>query len=104
MQFDWLIPLSLGIAAVAAAIVVINKATKWVTSIIKKLNEFLEDWRGEDARPGYSRKLGMPERLEKIEQRLHRVEGQLVPNGGDSLRDKVDQIVDKIGTDPDKNV
>jgi hypothetical protein len=43
------------------------------------------DWYGEAARPGYDRRPGIPERLQKIE-------AQLKPNGGASARDAITRV------------
>lgn len=106
---DWVLPAAGGVIVIGGAVVLITKGFKWVFSTIRKVNEFLEDWRGEDARPGHARRLGVPERLESIETRLVRVEGQVnkvkgqvESNGGSSLRDAVDRIERHTVTDQDK--
>ncbi|MFC7791440.1 hypothetical protein [Streptomyces cinereoruber] len=57
----------------------------------KRMNEFMDDWYGEQSRPGVAERPGMMERVSEIEGRLKRVEHELYPNSGSSLRDAVDQ-------------
>jgi hypothetical protein len=54
-----------------------------------RLSHFLDDWFGEDARPGFTRKPGVPERLAEVES-------QLKANGGASLRDAVNRIEARV--------
>jgi hypothetical protein len=50
----------------------------------KKVGQFLDDWAGEEERPGVPAKRGVMQRLADIEHELH-------PNSGGSLRDAVDR-------------
>lgn len=106
---DWVLPVAGGVIVIGGAIAALGKGGRWVFSTLRKVNEFLEDWRGEDARPGHARRSGVPERLESIETRLTNVEskvnqvkGQMERNGGSSLRDAVDRIERHTVTDTDK--
>lgn len=53
--------------------------------VIKRLNHFLDDVMGEEARPGVPARPGLMERV-------MRVEHELFPNSGASLRDQTDRI------------
>lgn len=44
-----------------------------------------DDWKGEPARPGVRGRLGVMERLDRIEKELQ-------PNGGSSMRDAVNRV------------
>lgn|SRR5574341_1680439 len=81
---------------VGAAVAVIIKAVKWMVSTLKKINEFLEDWRGEDERPGYPRRKGVLERLVDLEREMNKVVHEVQPNSGNSLKDKVNRIEDHV--------
>jgi hypothetical protein len=59
------------------------------------VREFLEDWRGEEARPGYHKRPGVMERLVSLEEHMHGVTHELKPNSGLSLRDAVDRIEER---------
>lgn len=65
------------------------KVIKYVVTLLKKTGMFLDDWNGEPARPGVPVRLG-------ILERLSRVEGQLTTNGGQSLKDQTDRIERKL--------
>lgn len=56
---------------------------KNVAPFFHKVRLFLEDWNGEEARPGVPRRPGMNERLTNVEK-------ELKPNGGKSVYDKVE--------------
>ncbi|GAA2948038.1 hypothetical protein ACFPN0_15370 [Kitasatospora cinereorecta] len=56
-----------------------------------RMNQFMDDWYGEPARPGMEERPGLMQRVMVIEGRLMRVEHELYPNSGGSLRDAVDQ-------------
>ncbi|WP_434593219.1 hypothetical protein [Streptomyces sp. A5-4] len=56
-----------------------------------RMNTFMDDWYGEPSRPGVVERPGMMQRVSVMEDRLRRVEHELYPNSGDSLRDAVDQ-------------
>ena len=53
--------------------------------VIKRLNHFLDDVMGEEARPGVPARPGLMERV-------MRVEHELFPNSGASLRDQTNRI------------
>jgi hypothetical protein len=66
-----------------------------VRSVMKRWEEFLVDWSGEDSRPGRDRRPGVMERLNEID-------GQLKKNGGASVKDAVDRIEIHVGEIHDK--
>jgi hypothetical protein len=57
----------------------------------RRVDQFMDDWYGESARPGVPARPSMMERVSGIETRLGRVEHELHPNDGASLRDAVDR-------------
>lgn len=88
----WWLAAAGAITAVGAAISVLTRGVKWMLKTWRKLGDFLEDWNGEEARPGHARQPGIPERLSTLEADLAAVKAQVSPNGGGSLLDKVDKI------------
>ncbi|WP_289975148.1 hypothetical protein [Streptomyces sp. SRF1] len=62
----------------------------------RRVNEFMDDWAGEEARPGVPGRPGVMERVSAIEGRLQRVEHELYPNSGGSLRDAVDLANERL--------
>lgn len=56
-----------------------------------RMNEFMDDWYGEPARAGVPARPGVLERVAGMESRLGRMEHELHPNAGGSLRDAVDE-------------
>jgi hypothetical protein len=62
-----------------------------VARIGRRVDDFMDDWYGEPERPGVPARPGLMERVGGIEDRLGRVEHELHPNDGGSLRDAVDQ-------------
>jgi len=53
------------------------------------LDDFLDDWRGEPARPGVPGRAGVMERLASIEH-------EVVTNNGSSLKDAVKRVEEKL--------
>ena len=108
--WQWILAAAGGIVVLAAALASIAKLIGVVDRGMKRANQFLDDWGGEPARPGYAARPGMPERLERIETsqarteiRLDNVEAQLTPANGavsGTLRDTVDRIEQTV-TPPD---
>lgn len=80
--------------ALAGLAVLVGRVVRWMLRTLRKISDFLDDWRGEPPRPGYPGRPGVPERLARIE-------AQLWPNGGSSLHDKVNQIRQQVVDEPD---
>jgi hypothetical protein len=78
----------------AGLAVLVGRVVRWMLRTLRKISDFLDDWRGEPPRPGYPGRPGVPERLARIE-------AQLWPNGGSSLHDKVNQIRRQVVDEPD---
>ncbi|MEU3456895.1 hypothetical protein ABZ671_25335 [Micromonospora sp. NPDC006766] len=53
-------------------------------------DEFRQDWYGTPARPGRDAVPGVPERLRRIETELH-------PNSGGTLRDAINRVEARLG-------
>ena len=67
------------------AIVVVIGVIKKGWPLLKKLSDFLDDVAGEPARTGVPARAGLMERVQRIEH-------ELFPNSGKSLRDQTDRI------------
>lgn len=73
------------------------KAVRGTLRLGGKIEQFIDDWNGEEERPGVPARPGVMERvggiedrMTGIEDRVARVEEQMNPNHGSSLRDAVD--------------
>lgn len=74
--------------------------------LIRVMAQFRDDWQGEPERPGYDRRPGMAERTQATErttaelaghvaslaETMAQIQGELIANGGGSLRDQVRRI------------
>lgn len=63
---------------------------------VRGVTDLVDDWRGEPARPGVAARPGVMARLESMDGRLTRIEAELHPNGGATVRDAVNRIERKI--------
>ncbi|MFJ7523968.1 hypothetical protein ACIQ1S_03500 [Streptomyces griseus] len=89
---DALVLWSGALVAVSGGLALAWRATRSVRRIGGKVENFVDDWQGTDPRPGVPARLGVMSRLGAIEDRLARVEHELHPNSGSSLRDAVDRV------------
>lgn len=77
--------------------------TRPMRRFAKSGEQFLEDWHGVPERPGFDAIPGVPERLRMLERNaqedrelLKRIDHELHPNSGGSLRDQVNKARDDI--------
>ena len=110
--FEILIMTGAVIAAVTGIIVFSMKIAKG----LKRIVHFLDDYNGEEARPGVPERLGMSARISQLEdcvsssrtelgqldKKVTFIEKELHPNHGTSMRDKVDRIVLRLDTVEEK--
>lgn len=68
------------------------KVIRFVVRLLKKTADFLDDWQGEVARPGYQARPGVLERISRLETAQLDLNAQMHTNGGLSLRDQTDRI------------
>lgn len=87
------------IAAVGAAGAVLFRWGRNVRRASRRLGQVLTDWTGEPGRagvpprPGVMERLGaIDERLSALDQRVGKIEHEVHPNSGSSLRDAVDRV------------
>lgn len=80
---------------IPAATYIIRKVRALAPFTDPRFRHFLDDWFGEEGRPGVDPRPGAMERFKSIEDRLETVEGdtkQLQRNGGSHLRDAIDRL------------
>ena len=110
--FEILMMTGATLAAVTGIIVFSMKIAKG----LKRIVHFLDDYNGEEARPGIPERLGMSARISQLEdcvsssrtelgqldKKVTFIEKELHPNHGTSMRDKVDRIVLRLDTVEEK--
>lgn len=108
---NWLIAENIiAIAALLTAATVIIVASIKTSKFIKKVVHFFDDFLGEEERPGVEARPGFSERMSQMEQKLEkgnekfsiienkldRIDYELRPNSGTSLRDAVNRIEKRL--------
>ena len=83
---------SLAAVAIAGALALAWRVIRGVVRIFRRLDDVADDWQGVPARPGVPEQPGVMARLDQIEGRVSRIEHELQPNSGQSLRDAVDRV------------
>lgn len=77
MSADVWVLVGLVTAALVGVAEVIRRIVWPAVRCVKRLDAFLDDWNGEDARPGSPRRPGIPERLSVLEGRSQATETRL---------------------------
>lgn len=80
---------SVTLGAIAGGAALLWRLTRGARRVIGRLEDFADDWHGVPARPGVPERPGVMARLDRIEHELH-------PNSGSSLRDAVNRIEDVL--------
>lgn len=84
------------IAATITAIGVIGVGLYKVTKLVKRFIHFLDDYFGEEPRPGFDGRPGMQERLRFMEQEIACISFEMRPNHGTSIKDAVGRIEERL--------
>ncbi|WP_439082045.1 hypothetical protein [Streptomyces sp. WL006] len=84
------------VSVVATLGTVAWRAARGAIRLGRRVDHFMDDWTGEEERPGVPARPGVIERVSGIEERLSRVEHELYPNSGGSLRDAVDLANERL--------
>jgi len=92
MTNDFLMMLAATITAIGVISVGIYKTTK----LIKRFIHFLDDYFGEEARPGFDGRPGMQERLRFMEEEIACISFEMRPNHGTSIKDAVGRIEERL--------
>lgn len=81
------------LAGIAAGLGAVGLFLKWIWSTVrppvKSHLQFLEDWHGEDARPGVPAKPGMMVRVQNLEDVVEHLKAEVTLNHGGSMKDQV---------------
>jgi len=105
-----LVEILITVAAVLAAVTGIIVFSRKLGGVVKKIVHFLDDFNGEEERPGVPARPAMSARIAQLEEcmnnshrqmedmnkKLEFIEKELHPNHGSSMRDKVDNIVSRL--------
>ena len=89
---ELLMMLAATVTAIGVIIVGVYKATK----LVKRFIHFLDDYFGEEKRPGFDGRPGMQERMRIIEQELKCVSYEMRPNSGTSIKDAINRIEKRL--------
>ena len=84
------------LAATVTAIGVIAVGIRKTTLLVKRFIHFLDDYFGEEERPGFPGRPGMQERMRIIEQELKCVSYEMRPNSGTSIKDAIARIEKRL--------
>jgi hypothetical protein len=84
------------LAATVTAIGVIAVGIRKTTLLVKRFIHFLDDYFGEEERPGFAGRPGMQERMRIIEEELKCVSYEMRPNSGTSIKDAIARIEKRL--------
>ena len=84
------------LAATVTAIGVIGVGLHKATKLVKRFIHFLDDYFGEEERPGFEGRPGMQERLKFMEEEIACISFEMRPNHGTSIKDAVKRIEDRL--------
>jgi hypothetical protein len=84
------------LAATVTAIGVIGVGLHKATKLTKRFIHFLDDYFGEEERPGFPGRPGMQERLRMLEFELQTISYEMKPNSGTSMKDAVNRIEKRL--------
>ena len=84
------------IGAIVTSLTAIGIATKKLLFLVKRFIHFLDDYFGEEARPGFEGRPGMQERLHKMEDELACISFEMRPNHGTSIKDAINRIEKRL--------
>ena len=84
------------VAATVTAITIIFVAIKKTTAVVKRFIHFLDDYFGEEERPGFPGRPGMQERLRVMEEDMKTIAYEMKPNSGTSIKDAINRIEKRL--------
>jgi hypothetical protein len=92
-----------GVISIIGAVIA---CARWTYRQVCSLQDLLEDWHGEEARPGVQGRLGVMERLDRIEKTVNSAAFNSRPNHGTSAYDEhtrlLKEILDRIDNGKDR--
>jgi len=86
----------LSIAGTLGGLTVIIVSGFKMSKLLKRFIHFLDDYFGEEARPGFAGRPGMQERLRKIEEDVDHISYEMKPNSGSSIKDAINRIEQRL--------
>ena len=84
------------LAATVTAIGVIGVGIHKTIKLVKRFIHFLDDYFGEEERPGFEGRPGMQERLKFMEEEIACISFEMRPNHGTSIKDAVERIEKRL--------
>jgi hypothetical protein len=84
------------LAATVTAIGVIGVGVHKATKLTKRFIHFLDDYFGEEERPGFEGRPGLQERLRFMEEEIACISFEMRPNHGTSIKDAVARIEKRL--------
>ena len=84
------------LAATVAAVTVVGVGVHKATVLTKRFIHFLDDYFGEEERPGFPGRPGMQERLRNMEEEIACISFEMRPNHGTSIKDAINRIEKRL--------
>lgn len=84
------------LAAIITAVGVIGVGLHKAIKLTKRFIHFLDDYFGEEERPGFDGRPGLQERLRIIEMEIECISFEMRPNHGTSIKDAVNRIEKRL--------
>jgi len=84
------------LAATITAIGVIGVGVHKTIKLVKRFIHFLDDYFGEEPRPGFDGRPGMQERLKFMEEEISCISYEMRPNSGSSIKDAINRIEERL--------
>ncbi len=84
------------LAGTITAIGIIGVGIYKVSKLVKRFIHFLDDYFGEEERPGFPGRPGMQERLRFMEEEIACISFEMRPNHGTSIKDAVGRIEERL--------
>lgn len=94
------------IVALITIIAALITCARWAYEQVCSLQDLLDDWHGEEDRPGVPGRLGVMERLDRIEKTVNSAAFNSRPNHGTSAYDEhtrlLKEIIERIDNGKDR--
>lgn len=84
------------LAATVTAITCIWVVIRKTMILVKRFIHFLDDYFGEEERPGFDSRPGMQERLKFMENEIACISYEMKPNSGSSIKDAIGRIEKRL--------